>query len=335
MTQPDSRSPDESADLVERAVLAVLTGTLSHLAASRAGITSAALTEAACAYQRAGRTALAHHVGRTASWNQVIVEFTDWSSAERTAAAVLAPRLQNPEVMSGWWFLRKHPYWRIRYQAATDTTASQASEHVGNILDNLTAAGLIRSWRHGIYEPETLAFGGPAGISIAHQLFCADSVGVLAAFGQDTHAADSGRVVGRRELTVLLCATLMRAAHLDWFEQGDTWDRIITLRPASPDTPAAQHDAIRTLLTADTTPASLLLAPDGPAATATSWLAGFRHAGRALATAASSNLLQRGLRDILAHLIIFHWNRLDLTLTTQAILARTARDAIMSTADDR
>jgi thiopeptide-type bacteriocin biosynthesis protein len=92
------------------------------------------------------------------------------------------------------------------------------------------------------------------------------------------------------------------------------------------------HDAIRALLTADTDPAIPLLVPGRSAATAATWLSGFRHAGQAFASAASQSQLQRGLRDILAHLIIFHWNRLGLTAAAQAILARAAQDVIMSTA---
>jgi thiopeptide-type bacteriocin biosynthesis protein len=325
-------SPDEPAGAVERAVLAMLTGTPSHLAARHARLTVPGLTGAARAYQQAGRAALAALGAPSRTWNQVLVEFTDWENAERTAAAVLAPRLEDTEVICGWWFLRKHPHWRIRYQPATGAAAGQASEHVGAILGKLAAAGLVREWRHGIYEPEMLAFGGPEGISIAHQLFCTDSAGVLATFGQDKPTTDTHRTAGRKELSILLCAALMRAARLDWFEQGDTWHRLTALRPAPGGTATRHHqDAIRTLLTASTSPAGLILAPGGPVAPTAAWIAGFGHAGQALATAARGNQLRRGLRDILAHLIIFHWNRLGLTATTQAILARAAQDVIMNT----
>jgi thiopeptide-type bacteriocin biosynthesis protein len=331
VTQPSLQSPDEITASVERAVLALLTGTPSYRAASEVGITPEALAAVARAYQQAGRTALTAALRPSETWDQVVVEFTDWNAAEHTAATVLVPLLQDPEVTSSWWFLRKHPYWRIRYQPSADATAGLARRQVSRCLDDLTAAGLLRGWRNGSYDPEVLAFGGPAGISIAHQLFCADSVGVLATFGQAALVGNASRPVGRKELSILLCAALMRSTHLDWFEQGDTWHRIALLRPRPQGIATAHRDPIRTLLTADTTPTSPLLGSGGPAATITPWATAFRRAGQSLATAANNSQLQRGLRDILAHLIIFHWNRLGLTLTTQATLARAAQDVIMNT----
>ena len=49
------------------------------------------------------------------------------------------------------------------------------------------------------------------------------------------------------------------------------------------------------------------------------------NAGHALAT----GTLDRGLRDVLAHHVIFHWNRLGLPASTQATLARSAQAAVM------
>ena len=332
-TQPPGEPAAAVTDPIEQAVLAILTGTPSPQAASQAGITPARLTAIARAYQHAGRAALAARTGPAGTWGQAALEFTDWDTAEHTAATALAPRLQDPEVTAGWWFLRKHPCWRIRYQPAPATTLSTASEQVGRILDDLTAAGLLRTWQPGIYEPETLAFGGPAGITIAHQLFCADTRGVLTTASQAPAASKASRPPGRMELSVLLCATLMRGAGLDWFEQGDTWHRITSLRPLPPGTAThPHHHAISVLLAADTRPASPLLASAGSAASAAPWISGFRHAGQALGATARDGQLQRGLRDILAHLIIFHWNRLGLTATTQATLARAGQDAIMNTA---
>jgi thiopeptide-type bacteriocin biosynthesis protein len=335
MTQPGLPSPGQPAGAVERAVLAMLTGAPADQAASQAGITPRALAAAARAYQQAGRAALAAHGGPAETWEQAVVEFTDWDTAERTVAAVLAPRLQNPEVTAGWWFLRKYPCWRIRYLPPVGAVAGLAKEQVASILDDMTTASQVRSWRPGIYEPESLAFGGPEGIRIAHRLFCADSLGVIATFGHapPAHAAD--HPAGRKELSILLCATLMRGAGLDWFEQGDTWQRITSLRPLPASTSALpQHDAIKVLLAADTSPANLLSTFGGSTASAAAWAGGFRQAGQAFAATATAGQLERGLRDILAHLIIFHWNRLGLTATAQAILARAAQDVIMNTASE-
>lgn len=85
-------------------------------------------------------------------------------------------------------------------------------------LDQLTAAGQISGWWPGIYEAETAAFGGSPGMEIAHDLFCADSRAIVTMLRSDE------TMLGRRELSLLLCATLMRAANLEWYEQGDVWD---------------------------------------------------------------------------------------------------------------
>lgn len=42
----------------------------------------------------------------------------------------------------------------------------------------------------------------------------------------------------------------------------------------------------------------------------------FDIAGRTLATAATDGTLERGVRNILAHHVIFHWNRLGLPAPT-------------------
>jgi hypothetical protein len=49
-----------------------------------------------------------------------------------------------------------------------------------------------------------------------------------------------------------------------------------------------------------------------------------------LGDAASDGTLERGLRDILAHHVIFHWNRLGLTAASQSIVARAALETIMN-----
>jgi thiopeptide-type bacteriocin biosynthesis protein len=51
--------------------------------------------------------------------------------------------------------------------------------------------------------------------------------------------------------------------------------------------------------------------------------------GQTLGTLARSGTLQRGQREVLSYHVIFHWNRLGLSALRQAILARTARDAIL------
>ena len=70
---------------------------------------------------------------------------------------------------------------------------------VGDALDDLVDRGVVQHWWETIYEPEERAFGGPAGMDVAHQLFHADSHGAL------TYLAEP-RAAGRRELSIMLCS---------------------------------------------------------------------------------------------------------------------------------
>jgi thiopeptide-type bacteriocin biosynthesis protein len=72
-----------------------------------------------------------------------------------------------------------------------------------------------------------------------------------------------------------------------------------------------------------------LFGTDGPLSFAESWAAAFDHAGQALAATANEGTLERGTRDILAHHVIFHWNRIGLSATTQNILANVAKATVL------
>jgi L-amino acid N-acyltransferase YncA len=132
----------------------------------------------------------------------------DWADAEPVFAAHVAVRLDELDNGAAWWFLRKYPHWRLRVRTS-DHRAVEA------LLDDLVTAGTITSWQHGIYEPETAAFGGEVAMAIVHDLFCADSRGVL------TYARQHSPALGRRELSLLLIRAMLQHGGLDWFETGD------------------------------------------------------------------------------------------------------------------
>lgn len=302
-------------------VLAVLAGNDLETIAATNDVDPAALDEAVQVYQAAGLAALERRAEH--DWYQVRVEFADWSTAEAAGATRLGPsldRLQQRGALGSWWFLRKHPCWRLRLRGA-DTTATN------HALDELTATGAITRWWPTIYEPEITAFGGPIGMATVHDLFCADSVGVL------DHVRHDEPGLGRRELSILLLGGLLRAAGLDQFECGDVFDRVARLRPASANADTARIDQlarnVRVLLSIPDLPTSELFTPGGPAAHAVSWLAAFHNAGRRLRDAATEGRLDRGIRAILTHVLIFHWNRLGLSAASQGILARAATTALL------
>jgi hypothetical protein len=154
---------------------------------------------------------------------------TGCTGTSPTAAVIMSAA--SSERVANWWFLRKHPDWRLRVR----TDHHQA---VGALLDDMVAAGTIGCWRPSIHEPETPAFGGESAMTIVHDLFCADSRGVL------TYALQQ------------------------------------TPEPATRD-------------------------------------------------AAVTGSLDRGLRSILAQIMIFHSNRLGLSAQAQGVLAHAAKAAVL------
>ncbi|WP_435888304.1 thiopeptide-type bacteriocin biosynthesis protein [Streptomyces niveus] len=125
---------------------------------------------------------------------------------------------------------------------------------------------------------------------------------------------------------------MIRAARLEWYEQGDVWDRVITTehRSAVSDVPPEQFDArvqeIHPLLLSDS---DTLLRPGGPLEPAAEWVAAFRSTGQTLMDGVQDGTLDRGLRQVLSSHVTFHWNRLGLSVRGQSILVWAARTAIL------
>jgi protein-L-isoaspartate(D-aspartate) O-methyltransferase len=257
-------------------------------------------------------------------WHQHNVVFTDRESAQRAITERLGPALFAAEAVgqaSGWWFMNKQP-WPLRYRAA------EPSPLVEQLLSDLVNDGVVRSWLPGIYEPEMAAFGGRYAMDMAHELFHADCCHLL------TYLPGPGRL-GRRETAVLLASAMMRAAGLDWFEQGDVWAKYAAFRPAtgpiSPERTAALAPAMRTLMTAST-PA--LCRSGGPLGGHAPWVTAFERTGAALADLATHGGLRRGLRAVLAHHVLFHANRAGLSPEEQHALSHIAKEVVMGSSEN-
>lgn len=315
-----------SVDALLSAVHSVLTGVPLTEVSGHYGLAVEALAEAIETYHHAGVTTLYDRAADT-DWWQAHLEFTEWDQAEHIVTTLLAPRLRswNSEgVLDQWWFIRKAPYWRLRLRPQHTINRDALAAITAALLDQIVESGQLATWRPTHYEPEIVPFGGPTGIALAHDLFSADSTNLFTYLQADYHP------LGRRELSLLLCTALFRAAGQEWFEAGDIWHRVTHLRPdphhASTDT--GHHTTLtrqlRTLLNYDTHPTGALFGPQGPLASIRPWAEAFHSTGQALAHAANQSSLQRGLRAILAHHVIFHWNRLGLHTTTQHALAHAA-----------
>lgn len=319
----DRLNPPTRLETTLAAVQEVLAGASPDAAAARNRINPADLTAAVAVYQQAGQQALARQ-NRDPAWRQLYVHFTDWARAEQTAAEHLAPVLAQADHdgrITGWWFIRKHPCWRMRLLLPG---GAQLPPDLPTALDELATDGHVKNWWPGIYEPETAAFGGETSMAIAHTLFHADSRAILT----PPHGG-----LGRRETSLLLCATLMRAAGLEWYEQGDVWHRVAQERPLSPDIPPSKIRTmtadLRHLLLADTSPTGPLLQSDQALQHAAGWIQAFRRAGQALGAANRDGTLDRGLRQVVAYHVIFHWNRIGLHARAQSALAHAATAAVL------
>jgi protein-L-isoaspartate(D-aspartate) O-methyltransferase len=151
----------------------------------------------------------------TSPWRQLNLTCDNWRTAEHIAATALGPMLasaQDSGELASWWFVRKGDTWRVRIEAPSRGFTAQATASLQRVSG-------VRGVSETIYEPETTAFGGPAGMDAAHRLFHADSrhlLGKIARSGRELH----------RELPVVLATRLLRAARQEWYEQGDCWARV-------------------------------------------------------------------------------------------------------------
>lgn len=317
---------------LEAAVWRVLAGEPPNLVAARLNLPPSQLAAAAKRYRVAGHAALLQEADNN-NWQQTSVKFADPRTGEHAMADGVGMVLDDAELdqlVDGWWFVRKTPWWRLRWMASRQTPPDAVGKRLTVVLDRLQAKGHVVAYQAGIYEPETFAFGGPAGMAIAHDLFHADSRNILTHL-RDRDADTPRTTVGAVGFSILLCSVLFRAAGQDWYEQGDIWARVSACRPASGGG-AAQHRnsaALRRLLITDASPHSQLLA-SGPLTEYKRWITAFHQAGQALAAASHQGTLQRGIRAVLAHHVIFHWNRLGLTHGTQSLLAREAQAVILA-----
>ncbi|GAA4236594.1 hypothetical protein GCM10022254_46630 [Actinomadura meridiana] len=243
-------------------------------------------------------------------WTQVNITYPGHDPREREHRAVdhlgrILPAAENDGLITAWWFVRKGA-WRIRYLLADGHNTDPIHPVITNGL----------TWTRDIYEPETPAFGGPTSMNAAHTLFYADSRHLLKFLAAP---AD------RRERSLVLSAALMRAAGLDINEQGDVWARLAEQRApflnTLPDDTTWRSFTrdIHSLITG--TPSADFM--DGH------WLAAFTDAGQTLRTVREQGGLTRGVRAVVILHVIFHWNRIGLTASTQATLARAAKDAIL------
>ncbi|MET8571908.1 methyltransferase, FxLD system [Streptomyces sp. NPDC004783] len=242
-------------------------------------------------------------IAAATSWWHASVAFPD---PHADAARALATALAGCR----FHFLRKDAGVRLR----TEQPAT-------GLLDRLVADRVITGWTGGMYEPETHAFGGPEGMEVAHDVFCADSPAALAETGAP----------GARERSVMLLSAMIREAGLDPFEAGDVYAQWAALRPpvTPPRGPALKQavSAMRRLMNADAA-----RRPE-PEAGWVERVTTFEDAGRRLRRLAADGRLIRGIRGVIAHHAIFAFNRAGVPADMQAATAWLGRHVAFSTKD--
>jgi thiopeptide-type bacteriocin biosynthesis protein len=251
-------------------------------------------------------------------WRQVTIAFPDPHAAEQAASTHLAPILAEAnarQLITTWFYVRKGD-WRLRYLTAATIDADRyLTGELARLIHDRRICGAVP----GIYEPETHAFGGPDAMDAAHQLWHHDSHHLL------TRASDR-EPVHRRETSIMLSAVMMRAAALDWYEQGDVWARVADHRdPPKPDSVAPLLNAARRLLTVDM---DGLTSQQAPLAGYQALIDAHTSAGDALRNLNQTGQLHRGLRATLAHHVIFAWNRRSIPGLQQAALATAAMTVV-------
>jgi len=288
----------------------------------RSGVDRADLESAVAVYRLAGAAAVS--AAYESRWFHANLAMAGRASAEHDFATMVWPQLDtipapgdNPPT---WWYLRKYPHWRVRI-------FTDAPGRASDMLNRLVTSGAISTWGRSIYEPEEHAFGGAIGTQVVHDLFCADSRGVLS-------YATAPQSLGRRETSLLLIVELLHSAGLDWFESADVFARVAAVRPSPSvedhDRVARLASTVRPLLAMPPHARSELFGPAGQLSQASSWRDGYLTAGLELRAASAAGVLTRGPRAVIAQAIIFAWNRLGLAAQTQGVLAVAARDAILT-----
>lgn len=98
----------------------------------------------------------------------------------------LAPAIaaaQQAGLVEQWFFLRyadPEPHLRIRFAGDPQTLSSQVLPMLHAVLAGCAARGLVWKIVVDTYEREIERYGGPEGIELAEQLFCADADAALA-----------------------------------------------------------------------------------------------------------------------------------------------------------
>jgi thiopeptide-type bacteriocin biosynthesis protein len=238
-----------------------------------------------------------------------------------TKVAPVLAALEEQRLVRGWWWLNKRDICgsavrlRILMPPRSNATARAA------ITDAVLGIGAPISTL--CYEPELCLFGGAKGMEIAHEHFIADSRFLARWLARGQAATNSAIPDG---LSFALVLWLARAAGLDLFEMWDVFSRIYAMRrlPSFPEQVVASYRRIVGRVVEASREDVCQLWGDEESRMLTEHVAELSRLGAALSRLHYEGRLERGLREVLAALALFQWNRAGLSWSRQTGLSYAA-----------
>lgn len=241
-----------------------------------------------------------------------------------TLSQSVAPTLRDLKkrhTIRGWWWLNKRdligPAVRLRIHIPSDCK----KEIERAITEHFAALDLQFSLMK--YEPEMRLFGGPIGISLAHDHFCVDSEFLTDWAGQDAAAAQLPIVP--TGLSLALIFQTLRAAGLDLFECWDVFDRVCDKRPSAEGSGQTMLNFERLAKKViNSGPDRIFELYDGERLVLLKEHVAFIDSfGSRVNRAYFEGKLECGIREFLTAIIFFHWNRVGMPGLAQSKLAST------------
>jgi thiopeptide-type bacteriocin biosynthesis protein len=226
-------------------------------------------------------------------------------------------------VAQNFFFMRKPPGLRLRFELSPEASAEFA-DVLYEQADSWRADGLIEAVRPGVYEPESVLFGGPESMRYVHALFTVDSL-----FWLNYHALATPDEPAEPTLVSLpMLRFLLDGLDVTGWEDLGVWNQVRTatgrqLPPAADLTGFADvAGGIRRLWYEQNSymeqldPArQALLAEHGEL---------LRHgAQRWSSDYFASRSATIGPRAAAAYYVVFFWNRAGLSAIEQAIVAES------------
>lgn len=249
---------------------------------------------------------------------RIAVAAGEGNAVMATTVAPLLALHEQQQAIHSWWWLNKTDVLgsaiRLRVLAPPVDRAS-----LRELLESrLRAAGLSVSTL--IYEPEMCLFGGSAGMSIAHRYFFEDSRFLVAWI----RSGDPHRTPAVPDgLALALGLRLLQAAGLDLFETWDVFARVLDKRGrwAARAPPNGRHGTLVRHVLNVGPHAVFGLYDDDERALLHDYDTSLSLTGLELARTHGEGRLECGMREFLAPLLLFQWNRTGLSGPRQHALA--------------